>query len=44
MLLQNCRKKTVKFKTDIFKKQWTDSILNQIYFQNVLKTNKIAHS
>ena len=39
---QNCRGNTVKDKTDIFKKQYTNSILNQIFFKNVLRTNEIA--
>ena len=32
----------IKYKTDIFKKKYTDSLLNQIYLKNVLKTIEIA--
>ena len=39
---QNFKTKTFKDKADIFKKQYTDSTLNQIFFKNVLKTNEIA--
>ena len=33
----------VKDKIHIFKKQYIDSILNQMYFKNTLKTNEIVH-
>ena len=39
---QNCREKMIKYKTDIFKKKYTDSLLNQIYLKKVLKTIEIA--
>ena len=32
----------LKDKADIFKKQYNDSILNQIFFKNALETNEIA--
>ena len=47
ILLQNILpnipgKKTFKDKTDIFKKQHTDSILNQVFIKTILKINEIA--
>ena len=47
ILLQNILpnipgKKTIKDKTDIFKKQHTDSILNQVFLKTILKINEIA--